>query len=87
MLGIFIMNLLCKVGGLGYQGVLGLGLMLVYFYYEFVLQGMRFRVLDKGVLGLGLIVVYLYFEFALPIERLRVVYGGVLELGLFQREY
>jgi hypothetical protein len=37
---------------------------LVYFYFEFACEGVRFRV-DEGVLGLGLIMVYFYYEFAL----------------------
>jgi hypothetical protein len=49
----------------------------VYVYYDFALQGRRFRVVYKGVLGLGLIIVHLYYDFALQSRG----------LGLFRREY
>jgi hypothetical protein len=42
-------------------------------YYEFALQGRRFRVVYKGVLGLGWIMLYLYYDVALTGMRLRVV--------------
>jgi arginyl-tRNA--protein-N-Asp/Glu arginylyltransferase len=34
----------------------------VYVYYDFALQGRRFRAVYKGVLALGLVVVYVYYD-------------------------
>jgi hypothetical protein len=65
-----------------YKGVLGLGLMLVHLYYEFALQGRRFRVVHQGVLGLGLMLVHLYYHVVLQGGRFRVGPKGVLCLGL-----
>jgi hypothetical protein len=53
--------------------MLGLELMMLYFYYDFALQGLTFRVVSKGILGLGLIMVYYYYEFALRSRKFRVV--------------
>jgi hypothetical protein len=36
-------NVLCTVGGLRLQGVLGLGLIMVQLYCDLASQGMRFR--------------------------------------------
>jgi hypothetical protein len=52
--------------------VLGLGLIVVYIYYESAFQITRFRVGQRGVLGLGLIMVYVYYEFAVQSMRHRV---------------
>jgi hypothetical protein len=54
----------------------------VYVYYDFALQGRRFRDIYTGVLGLGLITVHVYDDFELQGVRLRVVKKGVLGLGL-----
>jgi hypothetical protein len=35
------------------KGVLGLGLTMVYFYYDCALQGRRLGVVKNGILGLG----------------------------------
>jgi hypothetical protein len=51
---------------------------MVYLYYEFALQGKRFKIIYKGVLGLGLIMMHVYYDFALPGMRFKVVNKGVL---------
>jgi hypothetical protein len=51
---------------------------MVHVYYDLVLQGMRFRVVQTGVLGLGLIMVHVSYD---------VVLQGIKGLGLFEREY
>jgi hypothetical protein len=45
---------------------------MVYLYYEFALQGRRFRVVKKGIFGLGLIMVYDYYIFASQGRMFRV---------------
>jgi hypothetical protein len=50
---------------------------MVHLYYDFALQGKRFRVVKNGVLGVGVIMVYVYYEFALQCRKFRV----------FKREY
>jgi hypothetical protein len=51
------------------RGVLGLGLILVYLYYEFGCQSISFRADAGGVLGSGLIMQYLYYELVCPSIR------------------
>jgi hypothetical protein len=64
----------------GPEGVLGLGLIVVYCYCYFLCKVGGFGFVYKGVLWLML--GHLYSDFVFQGRRLRVVYPGVLGLGL-----